>query len=181
MADYIYTGHDAPDIPPTWEPYIAPGSVAFAATISASIPNATGLNAFPIPFDTLVWDVNSGFDTTTGIFTAPHEGLYAFQSTIAVINLTLGDQAILCSFPVTGTGPSVGAPGSFIRAAPYTCADQVSGVFRINGSATLYLNAGDQVRATVHVFGTAVGDTVTVYRGGGAPYNGTWFTGYNIN
>lgn len=159
----------------------AAGSVAFAATISGDIPNATGLNAYTIVFDTLVWDVNSGFDTTTGRFTAPSTGLYAFQSTVGLISLTVADEAVITSFPVAGTGPCVGASGAFVRAAPYTCADNVSGVFRINGATTYFLNAGDIVSVVVHVFGAGVSNTVTVYRGGGAPYNGTWFTGYKIS
>jgi hypothetical protein len=160
---------------------VAAGSSAFGAGISASIPNATGATGYSIIFDEVYYQIGADYDNTTGYYTAPHNGLYTFSATVGIDDISLDMNAGICSFIVAGTGPSVGA-WTIIRNNPYVTADGSSGVWRFNGSTTVYLNAGDTVRVVVHLFNTLpiTGDTATLFVGTGGPPARTWFTGYNI-
>lgn len=158
------------------------GTSAFGAGITANIPNVTGAGtAYDIIFDEIYYNVGAHYNGATGTYTAPHTGLYQFNSTVSLTGLDHLMGAALASFRVVGTGPCVGFWG-FIRNNPYATEDNVSsiGVWRHNGSHSLFLNAGDTVQVRIQVEGGA-GDTAIVFDGGTTIISTTLFTGYNIS
>lgn len=61
----------------------AVGNSAFLARVSQTITNVTGAGtAYDVVFDDTIFDVNSDFNTGTGVFTAPITGIYQFNSSI---------------------------------------------------------------------------------------------------
>ena len=158
-----------------------PGSSAFSAGITASIPNATGAGTgYDIIFDEVYYNTDASYDGPTGTYTAPYTGLYQFNSTVSLTGLDYLMGAGLASFNIMGTGPCVGFWG-FIRNNPYATEDNVSsiGIWRHNGAISVFLNAGDTVQVRIQVDGGA-GDTATIYDGGTTLISTTLFTGYNI-
>jgi hypothetical protein len=76
---------------------------AFFATISADIVDVTGDGTqYNILWNTEALDQNSDFDTTTGTFTAPVTGVYAFQTCITLAQIGAGHTALILRFIATG-------------------------------------------------------------------------------
>lgn len=155
---------------------------AFIADISATIPNVTGAGTiYQIVFDRTYINIGSDFNTGTGFYTAPADGLYNFSSTVTMSDLTNVMDTIVLSFIVAGTGPTVGA-WSWMRGNPYAIRSTTIGIpelVRFNGSVMLQLDSGDTVGVIVQIFGGA-GDTADVDTGAGGPPSRTWFTGNRI-
>lgn len=64
--------------------------VSFFAYLSTTQNNVTGDGTiYTIPFDTTLFNIGSGFNTGTGVFTAPVTGNYQFNSTVVYLNATL--------------------------------------------------------------------------------------------
>lgn len=160
-----------------------PFSTAFGAYISANIPNVTGAGTiYQIIFDVAFFNTGGDYDTGTGLYTAPNDGFYLFQTTTTVNNISAAMNVLVGSFEVAGTGPSVGT-WSIQRCNPYTVLDGADGLVRYNGSITVQLAAGDTVSVSVQVQNGA-GDTAGLSVGSVAPGtvpSRTWFTGYNIS
>ncbi len=81
------------------------GSVAipaFQAYLTGNIDDVTGDGtAYIVPFDLESFDTTSGFDTGTGIFTAPATGLYVFSGNIFVYNLGATHTILLATLVTT--------------------------------------------------------------------------------
>ncbi|NGX36857.1 MAG: hypothetical protein K1000chlam2_00002 [Chlamydiae bacterium] len=61
----------------------------FAVSLSATVLSATGDGTgYLILFDNEIWDQNSDFNASTGIFTAPVTGKYMMSGTVSVTQLT---------------------------------------------------------------------------------------------
>jgi len=167
-----------------------PGTSSFGVSLSTSIFNTTGNNLlFTIPYDEIFYNVGGDYDAGTGRYTAPHTGLYQFSATITIgatdvasydtTGLTILMDSAIGSFAVAGTGPCVGSWG-FIRNNPYATEEGFSGlgIWRHNGSVSLFLNQGDTVEVVIQVSGGA-GNTLTLFEQG-VVIQTNWFTGYNV-
>ncbi len=153
---------------------------AFAADIIANILNVTGAGAiFEIPFDRTQFNIGGDFSIVTGIYTAPVDGVYEFNTCVSLQNLSAGMISGLINLEVKGTGPCVGQ-WSQVRNNPLGTADTTVGaVWRHSGSITVQLDANDTVNVEVSVSG-GVGDTATLSIGSGGPPSRTWFSGSKL-
>jgi hypothetical protein len=88
-ATNVLTSNGA-GVSPTWQAAGGGGSsVYFSAYLSATQANVTGDNTnYPVPFNTAISNVGSGFNTGTGIFTAPSTGFYSFSYGVLYNNIT---------------------------------------------------------------------------------------------
>lgn len=151
---------------------------AFSAYLSADVLNFTGNGAAPtVVFDTEVFDTNNDYNNATNVFTAPVNGVYQFNVTVSISNLSGAMTSGLGTFRVVGTSASVGTWG-ITRANPTVVQDVTTGTWRYNGGLSTILNAGDTVFCGVQVSNGA-GNTATLSTGG-APLGGTWFSGCRI-
>mgnify|MGYP001282222509 CR=1 FL=1 len=142
---------------------VQPYPAAFSAYLDADTGYSTG--------DTIVCDVEffdygSNYDTATGDFTAPADGVYAFQGRTIIDDLNAGDFAVL-GFRVNGTLRERGG-SCFVHAnndIPYLA---------IN--STMLLSRGDAVDMIIgHNEGgspNALGDVAGAYP--------TTFSGYKV-
>lgn len=154
---------------------------SFSAYLGTSATNQTGNNAtVTVPFDTIVFDTHSDYNTGTNLFTAPQAGVYQFNTTVVVSNLSSAMTSGFWSFVIAGTGVSVGAWG-LVRANPFVEMDSVSGFWRYNGGLCTYMNSGDTIKVSLLVQGGA-GNTATILGGAGGSGgpNGCWFSGCRI-
>lgn len=153
-------------------------SSSFSAYLSADVLNFTGNGAAPtVIFDTEVFDTNNDYNNATNVFTAPVNGVYQFNVTVSISNLSGAMTSGLGTFRVVGTSASVGTWG-ITRANPTVVQDVTTGIWRYNGGLSTVLNAGDTVFCGVQVSNGA-GNTATLSTGG-APLGGTWFSGCRI-
>lgn len=108
-----------------------PASVFFRAQSSnQNVATGAALN-----FSNVLFDTNSGYNPSTGIYTAPYAGYYTVGSSLQT---TSGGQTVLCGIQVNGGAPNGGS--LFMQ-------DNSGATGWINaGSAPIYLNAGDQVK-----------------------------------
>lgn len=95
---------------PTFEgiangPLQVAGQIYAEVGLGSTITGVTGDGtAYQIPFNTILYQVGSGFDTTNGVFTAPITGIYKVEVVISLsgilssntrINITLNSNAVL--------------------------------------------------------------------------------------
>lgn len=155
-------------------------SDAFSANVPADIDNVTGdSTVYTIVFSDVTYDDNINYDNTTGYYTAPTTGLYEFQSTVTVKNISVLMGEFNYYFIIAGTGPCVGQ-WAFARGNPYVMQDIVgSGLMRLNGSVTVRLDAGDTVAVEAVVYGGAAA-TAGISRGAAANPGRTWFSGCRL-
>lgn len=71
-------------------------NIAFFANLKDSLLNFTG-NAEdgPIIFEQEIFDLSSNYDHTTGIFTAPREGIYYLHAVVDLTNITIGNRSYI--------------------------------------------------------------------------------------
>lgn len=157
--------------------YNLPGSStlesAFNAYLTTDQPNITGQNQLAdIMFDGILYNIGGNY--TTGLFTAPTDGIYHFDFTIAFNSptATLSKQF----FSVFDGNP-------WSTRAIQTVSDTV-GDFVMSSSLDIFLPAGGIMKVLFGVFNNALTD-VTLY--GNAPNQGiganalsTTFSGYKV-
>lgn len=74
---------NGPGVSPTWQAAGGGGTpVNFQAYLTSTTSYPTGSVANVTIFDTAISNVGSGYNTTTGIFTAPSTGYYSFATTL---------------------------------------------------------------------------------------------------
>ncbi len=140
----------------------------FSAFNSVTDTNVTGDGtAFTIICDTEVFDVNSNYDNTTGIFTAPVNGRYLLVAgvdgrdygaghTISQVNLVTSNRTYTLHYE---DGSITSTPGN---------------VLRRNGSVIADMDAADTASVQFTVFGSTL--TIDVFGTGGAMQ--TYFQGF---
>ncbi len=121
---------------------------SFYATDTVGTGNATGDGTvFSIIFETVVTNVGSHYDNTTGIFTAPVDGLYLFAASIILDAVAFAHVTGVMTFDSSG-GPSIQPfvwnPGVFRAQA---------GDLSINGSHLVPMDATDTMKVTIQISG----------------------------
>ena len=145
---------------------------SFYSYLSATLANATGDSTVvnPVPFNMFTTNIGSGFNPSTGIFTAPFNGSYVFTSVIYLTNLSSGHTAGAGAFILNGSqqfkafdlNPYVVSEGTDLS---QTCC---SGIVK--------MSAGDTMQITLQV-GPLSSKTVGI--GGGIGISN--FSGFLIN
>jgi hypothetical protein len=116
-------------------------SAYFQAYLSASTTNypASNNTSNVVIFDTTVVNVGSGYNTSTGIFTAPSTGFYSFSCTLFFVTAVGTTQFLMA---VTGSVQS-------FRAAQLTVASAINSF-----AWTMQMTAGDTVKVQPLADGT---------------------------
>lgn len=157
---------------PTFQNAGGSSSCSFAALLSSAVSNATGdgTNYFII-FDSVLSNIGSNYDNTTGIFTAPATGTYQFNVTI-YFNLLTSSHTLTQCYLYNDTNVAVQNILSYCN--PFVCGNGTQ--FVVKGSGILDLTASDQVSVLAQVSGGA--KTVEIY--GAATVQQTSFSGFRV-
>lgn len=141
----------------------------FLATMVTSITNAWGDNAlYTVIFDTSIFDQNSNYNVSTGIFTAPVTGKYLFS---CVVNLSnTGGTGASAEIKLTATSRTLTLDGQAYDAT------ETNGFLLTKGTAIIDMTATDTL--TIKVSGSTLASTKTgtIYGAAGTAF--TWFSGY---
>lgn len=139
-----------------------PGDQAsFYAYLSGDLSNATGDGTVvnPVPFDTTTTNDGAGFNTATGVFTAPVSGNYCFFSTLYLHTLTIANNVFGFSFIYNSGLPSSQTyTGTTINPGTMIIAGGGGTLIFPVASGVIPMNTGD----TMQVYGTVQGSTKTV-------------------
>ena len=143
-------------------------AVTFSAYRSADVANVTGDGtAYMVPYNVSLVNVGSGFNTGTGVFTAPNTGRYMFNVTVGLSTLGAGHTLGTMQLVTTGgTYTSNYAAYGPIRAS--------NNLYMQTFSQLVSMTAGDTAYVVVTVSNST--KTVTLY---GAAGNSS-FSGYQI-
>lgn len=133
------------------ENQIVPKAILFTANLSGAIPDVTGDGTiYTILFDETDADRGAGFDTVTGIFTAPKTGYYLFTAGILLKELSVATHnTIDIKFVTDEIAPNQQAPIG-LDASP-----AASGEIARSGAALLHMTVGGEATVTVAVGGSA--------------------------
>jgi len=119
----------------------------------------------------------TGYNTATGTFTAPENGIYSVSSAWTLRGLDVTNTSMNVVFGFAGTGPDVGN-GGYATYALNPVAIMTGGFLRGSASATFVMNAGDVVNLQIQVNNGAT-KNVMISIGVGVPPGfspgGTWF------
>jgi hypothetical protein len=142
----------------------------FTAYQSASTAdNVTGDGTFYSPiFNTVVFNNGSGYNSGTGVFTAPKTGKYMFLASITMENLSSGHNASFFRFTATSRNYT-------FQQSLNPFAMSSSGFLTIQGTALIDMTAGDTCFVEFEVNGSS--KTVGVF---GTTNPSTTFSGYFV-
>jgi len=144
---------------------------AFGAYLSSTVNSVTGDGTFyTIIFDTAIYNIGSNYNTGTGTFTAPVNGLYQFSSSIAAQNISdqnSSDMILLTSSYAYQVG--------FLSPVAVKRSDSI---YCFSLSTTIQLTAGQTVNVQLAIGGGSAAKTINI-GGQAAPANPviTYFSG----
>lgn len=125
-----------------------PYQPAFHVQQSATVSGASTV----IPWDTVVTNIGSNFNSSNGRFTAPVAGMYHFMASVLFININTNGPGILIY--KNGSFVAYGSPGRLGASAgggSYGFGGYASAGLQLN----LYMNASDYVTIVVENAGTS--------------------------
>lgn len=141
----------------------------FRATLGTLAPNVTGNGAvYTILFTNVTDNVGNCYNPLTGEFTAPVDGIYEFDYTVGLTQITSAMTSGDGVYSRTSTLQS-----KFALIANYFAISQ-SGALYISDTASYKLVAGETVKVNTMISG-GPGNTVDV-----ADVGGTYFSGYLV-
>lgn len=144
----------------------------FTASFSTSTGSVTGDGTVvTVGYDTEGCDYGSNFDTGTGKFTAPADGVYFFTATVYFNVITSGHNNVLIQFVNSGAPDPVAATGH-----AYNMADS-SGALQFTSSTAMVLTSGETVEVQASVSGST--KTVDILGDNTSP-NYTRFEGFRV-
>ena len=121
---------------------------AFFAYVTTTIPNVTGDGTgYQVIFDSTKFNIQNGYNTATGNFTAPVSGIYHFTAAVYWLNVTNAHTTGSVNLATTAYGPISGFTGSpaAIRNASNAESSTVA--------ATVQMTAGDIANVSTIVLG----------------------------
>lgn len=175
VATWNGTGGTALLSPPT--PLITSGGVmtnsnqpCFLAVLSTTQTDVTGDGTlYPIVFDIVVTNQGSGYNNSTGNFTAPIAGNYIYNLVVVMGSLPAAGTQMFCQIRTSTTeGVYTVSFGN-----PVPVADPSTGFFQVNGTVLIPMTASSTAHATVLI----AGGTKTASVVGGNPNPSTYFSG----
>lgn len=147
----------------------ANGTVACQNRVGFLARRATGFNPTDgvitiIPFDDEVYDYGNNFNASTGIFTAPVDGWYAFSAGIMVQGVSVGD---LYYAHLRVGSYNHGAPGGYATSTNWN-ADTLSAMVYMTAGQTAYLYAYiNSTSGNGYFYGNSAGNYMWTYLQGG--------------
>jgi hypothetical protein len=149
---------------------------AFFSYLSTNLINAVPQNSnYTVVFDTIVYDQNNNYSTTSGIFTAPITGVYYFTS-VSTVTGTLGNGATEIRYIIIGSGTNESFRA--YKANPQTAPSVDNSNLTLGGQAFIRLNAGDTIQMQIAQFN---GNSNTTLLGGAPSSNAvTFFQGFLV-
>jgi hypothetical protein len=144
---------------------------AFLAFKTATSANVTGANAlYTIIFDSEVFDQNSNYDPTTGIFTAPKTGRYFLSACVRYSGTPTNSSGIL----------RIATTAAIYESNRINCANVYdSGISGVTVEATVFadMTVGDTASVTLQVAGSGASDVAV---SGSATLRFTRFQGFLV-
>lgn len=145
----------------------------FSAKLITSVTNVTGdATPYAVICESELFDIGGNYDTATGLFTAPSDGVYQFFGSVPITSVGAAHDLGRWSFVATGQVIEFNQlnPGA-VRNSANNCT--------FSGSAIMSLTAGQTVYLQINV----AGSTLTIGVGGSAtivnsPY--AYFQGYKL-
>jgi hypothetical protein len=123
---------------------------AFSAYVGTTLSDVTGDNTtYSVVFNTENSDIGSDYDNTTGVFTAPVDGLYQFNVSLAIGDLTTSHTFGNINASKTGGATFFGTGNLGAMRATSTSPDSLI----ITGSELVKMDAGDKASIKLRVGG----------------------------
>jgi hypothetical protein len=154
------------------------GQPAFLAYLSASTGDVTGDGTYVfVPFDTVLFDQGSNFNTGSNYYKCPVAGLYQYNATVILDPSVAGSNTVFYVQVVVNS-----AYGYYLApSAPFTATSGVSNQC-YSGSVLIQNSANDEVQIQVQVAGNASKNIEIVggAGGAGAGSKNSTFSGYLV-